>query len=199
MFRDAFYFTKERRGKLDAQDEFPSASISNRDSRQIEHTDPLYVYRRAAYKSSRPINKAFERERLLQHVRDGRSFSFSPLLLPPPSLSLSLCLSLSLSLSLPAKERQERSNSCDGDEKVGRDGMGLKALTAEFNAKLIKSQLVPSREGAARPISCSWRCLHSLLFSTFLYFLFLSSVYLASTHPLSWILGHFRRCYTVSC
>jgi hypothetical protein len=44
---------------------------------------------------------------LLQHVRDGRSFSFSPLLLPP-SLSLSLCLSLSLSLSLSPRKRGKR-------------------------------------------------------------------------------------------
>lgn len=73
MFCDAFYFAKERRGKLDTQDEFRQRFKP----RQIEHTNPLYVYRRATYKSSRPINKAFERERSLQHVRDDRCFALS--------------------------------------------------------------------------------------------------------------------------
>jgi len=50
-----------------------------------------------------------------------------------------MCVTTVASPSL-VKERQERSNSRDGDEKVGRGGMGPKALTAEFNAKLIKSQ-----------------------------------------------------------
>jgi len=40
VFRDAFYFTKQRLGKLDTQDEFSLANVSNGDSRQIEHTGP---------------------------------------------------------------------------------------------------------------------------------------------------------------
>lgn len=101
----------------------------NEDSRQIEHTGSLYVYRCAAYKSSRPINKAFERERSLQHVRDDRRFAL-------------------FASNLRKRQEDEGGVTRTRMARPETTGTRLKVLTAEFNAKLIKPLLAISREEA---------------------------------------------------